>query len=435
MRSAHLFSRILLLALLLVGCTVPSPAPPPPATPEKPTPSAKPMPASADVYYRYGDEWRKLTPLMSHVPPGPAEIRLTFSKPVRQDEVERALGEAQPAPIRGLLEWADERTMYWRIAELPARIDFLLGGAHDRDGLALPGGLPSLRVGEQPALVQVDLAKSAEKPVANLPADIVSAALSADREYLNLTVWTPGSTRWDWLTADLSLKLNGLQFQSGWAAGLQPRLPAGLESWSLNPGRSLLAGLRLASQADAARRGERDLVLSDVLGGRQQVTPGFVARAGNAGNAGVVWSADGARVAALTDSAAGPGRSDLVAMDVAERKISTLVRDLPVAAGAARLAWSGDGRFLLAGPVLVDLQSGAQQRLPGDAATARGVWEPGKPRLLYSAKDWEVVLALDAVSGQSVPLGTGFLVDWAGAGQAYLIRWSAAGTRFVPPGQ
>lgn len=421
MRSIH---KLLVLALLLTACTTgPKTAPPD----QPPAAQPKPVPATLTVAYRYGDSWRQVTPLESHVLAGPAEIRLAFSKPVRKDEVEQALQESQSAPVRGVLQWADDKTLFWRVAQMPPRVDFLLGEAHDQDGLPLPGGVPSLRVGEQPVLMEIDVAKLAETRLTPLPADILSAALSTDRTALNLKVWSPGASRWDWQTTDLHLVLDALVFKPGLVEGFQPRLPANLESWSLSPGGNLVAGLRLG-----AKQGERDLVLADVLGARQQVTASFVRRSGNNGNAGVAWSPGGERIAALTDSTAG---ADLVIMTVADRSVSTAARDLPVQAGTARLAWSADGRFLLAGTALVDLEKGTQTHLPGDAASARGAWEPGRPRLLYGGKEWENLTLVDALTGESRPLGAGFAVDWAGPGRAYVVRWTAAATRYRPPGQ
>ncbi|HYF93134.1 MAG TPA: hypothetical protein VD969_12960 [Symbiobacteriaceae bacterium] len=435
MGAIRTISSFLLLAAFLMGCARTPPGAEPVTETGTPAP-AKPVPASVTLQYRYGDAWRQVTNVTSHVPAGPAEIRLSFSKPVRREEVEQALMEAQAAPIRGVMRWTDDRTLNWQVAQLPPRVDFLLGEAHDQDGLALPGGIPSLRVGDPPTFVKADAAGGSDSPLAVLPPDIVSAALSTDHKYLNLTVWSPGATRWDWQTTGLYLDLDGGEIRVGRVDGFQPRLPANLESWAASPARNLVAGLRLSAQPEAARRGERDLVLSDVLGARQQVQTGFVVRAGIAGNAaGVVWSADGARIAALTDSASGPGRSDVVAMDVADREVGVLIRDVPVSAGIARLAWSTDGRYLLAGPVVIDLSSGQQRVLPGDEASARGIWEPGGARLLYSARDWDAVLVVDAGTGQGKSLGPGLLIDWATPGQAYIIRWSAAGTRYLPPGQ
>ncbi|HYF77317.1 MAG TPA: hypothetical protein VD973_09310 [Symbiobacteriaceae bacterium] len=400
-----------------------------PVTP--PPPAAKPKSAEVTVQFRYGDAWRTVTALQSHIPPGAAELRLLFSKPVLQEEVEQALLAAQPAPIRGVMQWADEHTLIWRVAQMPPRIDFLLGEAHDKEGVALPGGLTSLRVGEQPTLVLLDLGNGAESRTAQLPPDILSADLTADGKYLNLTVWKPGATRWDWVTTDRYLALESKDLKAGRVEGFQPRLPANLESWALNPAGTMVAGLR----ASATQSGARDLVTADVVGARQQVVPGFVTRAPGGGNAGVVWSADGARVGALGRAAANPNLSVFVCLTLADRSVTTLARDVPVPAGTARLAWSAEGRYLLAGPVLVDLETGAQTQLPGSSETARGVWEPGGTRLLYSAEDWGAVMLVDAASGKAQALGDGLAVGWAGPGQAYIVRWSASSTRYIPLGQ
>lgn len=483
MRSVHIMSGFLVAALILSGCTRgtagvnPEPPPsqtqpgtqqPPPAasdpgnpsssgtpaptggtTPAQPnptnpagkpptnmtpgtTPSAptKAKPAEVTVQFRYGDAWRAVTALQSHIPPGAAELRLLFSKPVRQEEVEQALLGAQPTPIRGVLQWTDEHTLIWRITQMPPRIDFLLGEAHDKEGVPLPGGLTPLRVGEEPALTRIDLAAGAETRTAQVPPDILSADLTADGKYLNLTVWKPGATRWDWITTDRYLTLESKDLKNGRVEGFQPRLPANLESWAINPAGSQVAGLRASAQG-----GTHDLVVADVLGARQQVLPGFVTRAPGAGKAGVAWSADGAQVGALTRSAANPNLSDLVSLTLADRSVSTLARDLPVPAGTARLAWSADGRYVLAGTVLVDLESGAQTQLPGTPAGARGVWEPEGTRLVYSAEDWGDVTLIDAATGDTQPLGAGLVVEWAAPGQVFLIRWSAAATRYIPLGQ
>lgn len=458
MRSVHIMSGLLAAAIFLTGCARGTPGakpepppsqaqpsnqqqPPAPSDPSgtpptsgspNPTPTApaNPKPAEVTVQFRYGDAWRAVTVLQSHIPPGAAELRLLFSKPVRQDEVEQALLAAQPAPIRGVLQWADEYTLIWRITQMPPRIDFLLGEAHDKEGVPLPGGLTSLRVGEQPALVKIDLASGAETRTAQLPPDILSAALTKDGQYLNLTVWKAGATRWDWVTTDRYLTLESKDLKNGRVEGFQPRLPANLESWAINPSGTMVAGLRSSAQGEA-----RDLVTADVLGARQQVIPGFVTRAPGAGTAGIVWSADGARVGALTRSAANPNLSDLVSLTLADRSVTTLARDLPVPAGTARLAWSEDGRYLLAGHLLVDLETGAQTQLLGAPVSARGVWEPGGTRLLYSAEDWGSMLLVDAATGETQSLGAGMAVGWAEPGQLLLIRWPASTTRYVPLGQ
>ncbi|MDF2627972.1 MAG: hypothetical protein K0R39_1803 [Symbiobacteriaceae bacterium] len=390
---------------------------------------AQPKQAEVTVQYRYGDSWRTVTLLSSHLPPGAAELRLLFSKPVRPDEVEQALLAAQPAPIRGVLQWVDEHTLIWRISQMPPRIDFLLGDAHDKEGVSLPGGLTSLRAGEAPALVMVNLADGAETRISPLPPDILSADLTPDGKYLNLTVWKPGATRWDWVTTDRYLTLESQELKNGRVEGQQPRLPANLESWALSPSGHLVAGLRASAQG-----GLRDLVTADVVGARQQVAPGFVARAPGAGTAGVVWSADGARVGALAQSPASPDLSDLVTFTLADRSITALARDLPVPAGTARLAWSPDGRHMLAGTVLLNLETGARTQLPGTAETARGMWEPGGARLLYSAEDWGVTMLVDPATGEARELGRGLTVGWTEPGRIYLVRWPSSATRYMPLG-
>lgn len=393
-------------------------------------------PAKVSVDYRYADEWRPVTVLGSHLPPGPAEIKLTFSKPVRRQEVEKALAEAQPAPIRGLMQWPDDQTLIWAVAELPPRVDLLLGSSHDQDGLPLPGGIPSLRVGDPPTLVAADLGGLADRPLAVLPPDLLSAQITADRKAVNLVVWTPGTTRWDWQTTDLVVDLATGTLKSGRVEGVQPRLTGELENWLVNPGATLVAGFRPGTEATPAQPGARDMVVRDLRGGREQVFRGFALQAGAPGTgAFLAWSADGLKVAALSDRPGSPGSADLVVADIPTQQRRVLVQALPVAAVGTRLAWSPDGRYLLAGHLLVDLSTGQPQVLPGDPGTARGAWEPGGNRLLYSTRDWEALFLFDPTAGEPFPLGRGFLVDWEAQGKPLVIRWTASNSRYVPPGQ
>ncbi|HWI65423.1 MAG TPA: hypothetical protein VNT75_26625, partial [Symbiobacteriaceae bacterium] len=71
MRSIH---KLLVLALLLLTACTAGPKTAPPDQP--PAAQPKPVPATLTVAYRYGDSWRQVTPLESHVLAGPAEIRL-----------------------------------------------------------------------------------------------------------------------------------------------------------------------------------------------------------------------------------------------------------------------------------------------------------------------------------------------------------------------
>ncbi|MFZ5826475.1 MAG: hypothetical protein ACOY94_19455, partial [Bacillota bacterium] len=82
-------------------------------------------PATVTVDQRFGHGWRPITVLDAYSTPGPSAVRLNFSKPVRREEVEQALLAAQSVPIRGLMEWTDDKTLTWQIAELPPRLDFL----------------------------------------------------------------------------------------------------------------------------------------------------------------------------------------------------------------------------------------------------------------------------------------------------------------------
>ncbi|HLN62586.1 MAG TPA: hypothetical protein VK464_13655 [Symbiobacteriaceae bacterium] len=387
-------------------------------------------PATASLAYSFGTEWHAAGDLRWHLPPGPGEVRLTFSKPVRRQEVEKALTEAQAQPVRGLMQWADDQTLIWQIAALPPRLDFLPGTARDQDGLPIPGGIPSLRVGEPPTLVELNLAGPTEQVKNGVPADILSATLVRGGQYLNLTAWVPGTNRWDWQATDLYLDLASGEQKPGRVEGFQPRLTGELENWVLNPGATLVAGTR------TSRPGVKDLVIRDLRGGREQVIREFVRQVGSQQEpVYLAWAPDGLRVAALTAPPDPAGGLQVVALDLPALQQVVLARDLPLKSTGARLSLSAGSRYLLAGNVLVDTAAGTQRPLPGDPAKVRGAWEPDGTRLLYATADWGDVLAVDAAGTELLPLGSGLLVDWSGPGTAYLIRWPAAATRYLPPGQ
>lgn len=393
--------------------------------------------ATVTAEYRFEQQWRPISRLDSHVEPGAAELRLRFSKPVRQVEVEQALTAAQASPVRGLMQWEDDRTLLWQIVALPPRLDFFLGGAHDQDGMELPGGIPSLRTGTAPMLITTDITKlSGDRELTLIPPDVQSAALTADRAFLNLVSWIPGVTPWDWQATDLYVDLKTGTLKPGRVEGTQPRLSGELQAWVVNPGGTLVAGLRPASQTGAAQSGLKDLVIRDLRGGREQIVRAFATQVAAPEDAiYLVWSPDGARVALLTDSdPPGPGAA-IVALELATGERTVLASGLPLRAAGAPLVWSQDGRYVLAGNVLADLMADSARVLPGEPTEVRGAFEPQGTRLLYSFKDWEQVAVIAPATGEQTPLGTGLMVGWAERDRAYLIRWGASDTRYSPPGQ
>jgi len=394
-------------------------------TPADPPAVEVPVPVPAEVRVDRRDEqgWRPVTLLDAFSPPGPAVIRLSFSKPVRRGEVEQALLAAQAAPVRGLMEWVDGKTLIWQIAEMPPRIDFLLGGAHDADGLPLPGGIPSLRVGEPPALVEVDVESGAERTLGSLPPDIVTASLVAGGKAVNLVAWIPGTTRWDWQTEGFHFDLDAGELKSGRLASGQPRLPAGVEQWVVSPGGSLVAGVRPGDG------GRADLVIADAQGGRHRTFPAALGR-----TARLAWSPDERHVAALHSGGRGE-TSELALIDAATGERTASLPGLPVRAAESALAWSGDGRFLLAGHLLIERETLAFRPLSGASPGAQGAWDPGGSRLAYQAEEWGPLLLIDPREGKSEPLGDGMLVGWTEPGKLLLIRWPSSACRYLPPGQ
>ncbi len=435
----------LVLAVTLVACARPA-APPsravetPPADTVEPAPtkpSGMAAPATVKVDHRFGDGWRPLSLLASYAPPGPTEIRFVFSKPVRRAEVEQALIENQPAPVRGLMQWQDDQTLYWQISELPARVDFFLTGASDQEGVPLPGGIPSLRAGEPPRLVELSLATAGEQVRADLPPDIVTASLSPERKQMNLLAWVPGANRWDWQTRNFHLTLADGALQPGRVEGAQPRIPDDLEGWVISPNGTLVAGLRTERRSPPDQNPYRaNLVILDLRGGRQVVYEDFIGRYMGTTNtdlsAYLAWSPDGGHVAALSYTGQA-GTSDLVVLDVAAGAKATVATALPVPAYGARLAWSADRRYLLAANVLLDLEAKSHRVLAG-GRSSHGIWEPGGNRLLYSPEDWGPVFVVDSATGTTTQFGNGMVVDWAAQDKVYLIRWPSSGARYQPPG-
>lgn len=442
MRFLRAAGKAILLAVFLSACSAPGVQPAAgdssAAQPQgsRPSDPDKSRPATVSVSQRYGDDWRPVTSLDAYADAGSAELQLKFSKPVKRQEVEQALVEGQNGFVRGSFQWDDDRTLNWLVSAMPSRLDFLLGSARDQDGTALPGGIPSLRLGGPPMLVTVDLKTVKDSPVAKLPPDLVSATLTSDRKAINLMAWIPGGTRWDWYTVDFHVDVGDPALKPGRSDAAQPRIPDDLESWVLSPQGNTVAGLRIDRRSgdDGSLRAE--LVIMDLRGGRRQGYAGFISRPATVSAGDVTthlaWSGDGTRVGAVTRGAHG---SDVVAVDIRTGQQAVLVRDLPVPPEATHLAWSADSRYLLAGNYLVDLQTGRRTVLDGTPTDARGAWEPGGTRLLYSVKDWGQLLVVDPATLVMQPAGTGLLVDWAGANQAYVVRWAASKSRYVPPGQ
>ncbi len=410
-----------------------------PNTPPAVLTLARAAQATVEVDQRYGNMWKPVAVLDANAPPGAAEVRLTFSKPVRRQEVEKALTATQSALVRGLMTWGNDQTLIWQIAELPPRLDFLLGGAHDQDGLPLPGGIPSLRVGEPPIVVEVNLASPADLARATLPPDILSATLTPDLKHINLKVWSPGTSPWDWQRIDLNYDFATKDLKSGWFESVQPRLPADLDDWVMSPQGTAVAGLRMAKPQQITKEPvQSSLVILDLRGGRQAVYEGFISKFQSPNpidlSTAVAWSADGQKVAALSYKGPNAKGSDLVMLDLLSGNRTILHEDLPVPAFGTRLSWSPSGRYLLAGNLLVDLQIKTYTPLQGDPTQARGAWERGGRRLMYGVQDWGQIFIIDPVTGEGKPLGTGFLVDWPAPDRVYIVRWPASGARYLPPG-
>lgn len=385
------------------------------------------------VDLRFLDEWRPVTIMNSYSSPGSGEIRISFSKPVIRAEVEKALRSAQAAPVRGQMYWLDDQTLIWQVAVLPLRLDFLLGGAHDQDGLPLPGGVPSVRAGSPPVLVEVNLSDPVDLVRAALPPDIISAVLTGSQEHINLTAWSPGTTRWDWRTVDFSISTKEWKLKNGHVSGVQPRLPGNLQFWRLNPQGTTVGGLRPRSDTEGI-----DLLFMDLRGGRQQVVPNFIRRSSIPGTPDatsyLAWSTDGGEIAALTPSR-DPAQSDLIIFKVADGHSALEMAGLPVAAQGSRVEWSQSGRFILVGNLLIDLETKQTQGLPGRPNEARGTWEPGGgARLLYQESEWGPIWVINPLAGPPVPFGTGIVVDWIAPDRVYLVRWPSSQGRYVPPG-
>jgi len=430
----------LMIALSLSACTAPrpagTPAPGPGAsTPAPAAPSPTAAPATVSLAQRQGDRWLPVTPLAAVAPPGPAELRLAFSKPVRREEVEQALLAAQAAPVRGLMTWLDDQTLIWQIQSLPARLDFLLGGAHDQDGLPLPGGIPSLRLGQMPVLVTLDPAHPGdEKAIATLPADIATARLEPGGQAVTLQVWQPGTTRWDWTLVQFAADLRGGQVVSGPVGEARPRAAADLEEWAISPSGALVAGLKTDGDL-IAKTVPVSLVVSDLAGGRRVVTPEFIRRnaAASEGDSTVhlAWSPDSTTVAALTYKGA---TSDLIAFSVADQRRTTLLPDVPVQAGGTVLRWSANPRYLLAGHLIIDLQAHTTRALERSEGQPSGEWSPDGAWLAYQPAAWGPILLVDPATGSATPAGTGLLVGWTPEKRLCVIRWTGNETRYHPLG-
>lgn len=399
--------------------TAVTPAPPPVAAPAR-------EPTTVRLELSDGDRWRAVTPMTAFVPAGPAVLRFTFSRPPRPLEVEQALRASQAMPVRGLMQWADERTLVWQIAALPGRLDFYLGTAHDQEGELLAVTLPSVQVGEPPTLVVHNLKTSAERLLMVLPPDLVSVTLTGNGQYVDLVAWEPGPTRWDWHTARSYIDLSGAQLKAGPAPGIQPRFGTALREWVVSPAAiTTVAGLAT---------GSGDLVIEDWRTGRQQGYRSFVVQDPAAEQAPrLAWSADGRRVAALSDG--GAKGADLIAFDTATGDRTVIAGGLPLST-AALLSWSSDGQTVSVGNLLVDTATGRFKPLGGMPDKARGFWQPAGHLCLFSPQgDWGPVVLLGQGGEALQTLGNGVPVGWAGPAEVYLVRWSSSSGRHVPLGE
>lgn len=360
------------------------------------------------------DQWEPVNP-WDTASPGSGTLRLRFSKPVDQEAVVDALLTSQTDPVRGLFRWVDPQTLLWQIPELPSRLFFLLNGARDTDGLPLPGGLPVIRVGSPAVLNLLMLDRGIEGELMAVPADPIRARLLPDGKQLVMTAWKPGRTHWDWTQADYTIHLQTFSVTEG-APPEDPRrgrIPADLTATASSPDDLLLVGFR-----------GRDLILIDISSGRERRYTQFLEQ--ESLPSAPVWSPDGKELVALD----GP---DLVALHVETWERRLLVSNLPADAGV-RLSRSESGRFVLVGSLVVDLAEKSFVRLPGNALSAKGFWEPEGERLVYSAADWAEIYLYDPVTDTRRSVGKGLLVGWESAERLYVIRWADFENRYHPPG-
>jgi len=254
-----------------------------------------------------------------------------------------------------------------------------------------------------------------------------------------LRVWSPGTSPWDWQVVDLHYDVETKGLKSGWFESVQPRLPQDLEDWVMSPQGTAVAGLRTDKPQQVTKDPVRSsLVVLDLRGGRQAVYDGFINKLQSPNpvdlSTVLAWSADGKSVAALSYNGPNAKGSDLVVLDLPSGNRTVLMEDLPVPAFGSRLSWSPGGRYLLAGNLLVDLQTKTHTPLQGNPGLARGTWERGGRRLLYGVKDWGAIFIVDPATSEAKPLGTGLLVDWLAPDRVYIVRWPGSGTRYLPPG-
>lgn len=439
---------------LMTGCSrpvgqVPSISPPVtpepmplrrPLGPEAPKPMVQVAAATVNVELRFGDTWMPVSPLSSFISEGGGEVRLTFSKPVTALEVESALNEMQHSPVRGRILWEDDRTLIWQIAAFPQRLDFLLDGARDLDGLPLPNGIPSILTGDPPQLVELDVLSPNDLNRVVLPPDIESASLSDDGQVVNFHSWRPGVNQWDWTLVPQHLDRTSWRIGSGLIEGAQPRFAVGMEDWTISPDRLLVAGFQMEESAKATGDPSRvNLLVTDLRGGRQSISSGFFTRLQELQGARSLfhlsWSPDSRQVVALSHRQGDSAKSDLVVYDVPTGVRSVLVADLPVPAHSVRLSWSSDGNSLLVGNRVINLVTKQTQLLDGNPELSRGIWEPAGTRLLYTLEDWGEVMIVQSGSLDTIPIGRGLMVDWTGPGRVALIRWPRSDVRYLPPGR
>jgi hypothetical protein len=209
-----------------------------------------------------------------------------------------------------------------------------------------------------------------------------------------------------------------------------------LENWVISPSNTLVAGLR--SRGNSIESDKADLVIMDMRGGRSKNIPGVIGRFRGVDQVDLTthlaWSPDSLQVAALS-FAGDRERSDLLVIEAETGKSTVLVPNLPVRSDGTRLTWSNDGRWLLAGNLLIERETQAVVELMGAPHQASGAWEPGGTRLLYSPKDWGPIQIIDPDKAETKYLGDGMIIGWTGLDKVLLVRWPGSDTRYLPPGQ
>ncbi|MFZ5814464.1 MAG: TolB family protein [Bacillota bacterium] len=379
---------------------------------------------------RYGgEEWKPLQP-GSTLPRAPLHLRFHLIGQPKKERVEHAVSDAfrvQGAEWRFSLSWEGDHRLVASVEEPPPQLTFRFDWLEAAHGLQVQRSTTSFHTGAHPPqLVRLDPATGEERPVGEVPADLLEGALSPDGRWAALFATAPDATDREqvWLvdTRTGARRLTG--FSSSWVHQRAVWLPdrvlfptfRGVDLWDLRTHQ----GSRIESEAS----------LWGPLSPDGRYLPGAVIHHERADEQSLLAPVSIVLV-------------DLERLAVRSFPDVTVTRlrqsDAPPSVG---MVWSeGGGRLLLAdvgssGWRSLDTSSGrveAERAAPPPEAGPRP-WPSSVSGWAFRPQtSWGPVL-LRSPGGGERQAGQGLVLGWEPNGSLLLVRWENFPHRRMPEG-